>query len=200
AASPGLANVAAGHRPRALALTPDGSALLCANMTGGSLSRIDVGARKETDCLPLPALNLRGVAVAPDGRRAFVTGQRPNAQFTTPRPEATWNNHLLAVRLDSSRATLEADLPLDTPDRGAADPSALAFAGPSGPLCVTLSGTHELALLPNAGFQGSTSNAQRLPVGANPRAAAARPGTGEVWVANHLGNSLSVVTREGRHV
>jgi cytochrome c peroxidase len=74
------------------------------------------------------------------------------------------------------------------------------MSGSSGPLCVALSGTHELAVLSSPNLQGQTPKTQRLPLGCNPRAVARRPGTGEVWAANHLGNSLSVVTPENRTV
>jgi YVTN family beta-propeller protein len=206
-----IGRIPVGRRPRAMAGTPDGCTVLCANMAGGTLSLIDVAARKEVARVPLPAINLRGAAVSPDGRLAFVTGQQAHNDLPTERPEAMWTNLLCVVRLAGAASRLERAIVLDQPERGAADPYGLAIAGAEGPIFVALSGTHELAVVdPRKSEVGSEksevgapgqivtrapgTSAQRLPTGANPRAVVLRPGTDEVWVANHLGNSLTVLS------
>lgn len=190
-----VAGVNPGHRPRSLVLTPDGTTLLCANMSGGSLSLVDVATRKEAACVPLPAVNLRGVAVAADGRTAYVSGQQPNPEFRTARPEETWSNVVCVVRLDGAGGRLDRVLPLDQPGRGAADPSGLAVDPATGRLLVALGGAHEVAVI------GPRAPEQREPwrasVGPDPLAVAARPDSAEVWVASHLGGALSVLRPDG---
>jgi YVTN family beta-propeller protein len=192
-----VTTVSTGRRPGALALAPDGRTVVCATSGGGALWLIDATARRVSACLPLPAVNLRGVAVTADGARALVTGQQPNPDFSTARPEETWKNLLYVVRLAGAESRLEATVELDQPGDGAADPGAVAVAGSGGPVFVTLGGAHSLASLSLPGAADSTPGPQRLAVGAGPRGIALQPGTGEVWVANELGNSLSVLSPAG---
>jgi hypothetical protein len=136
------------------------------------------------------AINLRGVTVSADGARAYVTGQQPHNDMPTERPEAMWSNVLCVVNLKGT-ARLEATIPLDAPDHGAADPYGVSVQGDSA--FVTLGGVHELVTV--ALGEGTPAVARRVMAGANPRAVAMRPG-GELWVANYLGNSLSIWKEE----
>lgn len=191
-----LTNTPASRRPGALALTPDGRTLLCATLSGSGVSLIDVASRKETACLRVPAVNLRGITVAPDGRTAYVTAQSPTPSFTTGKPEETWSNAVWSVRLDGERSRCDQMISLDTPAAGAADPTAVVTDRSGRNLLVTLAGAHELAVV----RRESGQLGPRIPVGLNPRAVAVRPGSGEVWVANHLGNSLSVLSGDSAAV
>jgi YVTN family beta-propeller protein len=181
-----VARIPVGRRPRALAMTPDGTALLCANMAGGDLSLIDVREGKETVRVPLGAINLRGITVSLDGSHAYVTGQQPHNDLPTDRPEAIWSNVLCVVRL-KGKAHLETTVPLDTVDAGAADPYGVVVQGDTA--FVSLGGVHSLISV-NLATESPTV-ARRTTVGANPRAVAIGPG-GALWVANYLGNSLTV--------
>lgn len=180
------ARIPVGRRPRALAITPDKTTLVCANMTGGDLSLIDAGTGKETTRVPVGAINLRGITLSADGSTAYVTGQQPHNDLPTERPEAMWSNVLCVVSL-KGKAHLETTIPLDTPDAGAADPYGVAVQGSYA--SVSLGGVHQVVTV-DLGTEHPTVMRRAL-VGANPRAIAVRPG-GELWVTNYLGNSLSI--------
>lgn len=193
-------NLPYGARPRALALTPDGATLLCANMSGASLSVIDIANRREQVCVPLPCVNLRGVAVSPDGRMAYVTGQQPHNEIPTQRPERMWDNGVCFVLLAGEKSNFQLMLHLDGyVTQGAADPFGVVATTERGPMLLTLSGTHEVAFAPTYWEEvplplDAEHGYRRIPVGANPRALALRPGMRrEVWVANFQGNTLSVL-------
>jgi DNA-binding beta-propeller fold protein YncE/mono/diheme cytochrome c family protein len=190
-----------GHQPRSLLLTPDGSTLLCANRIGGSLSLIDVETHKEKARIPLPVTNLRGLALSPDGTRVYLTGQQPHNDIPTDKPEAIWSNVLCMVHLANGSGTLERILPLDMTGRGSADPCGVVVDANEENVYVTLSGTHEAMRVPvyfpnSPGHKADQKQfpPQRVHVGANPRAIALRPGGAELWIGNHLGNSLSVIS------
>lgn len=200
-----ISDVGSGRRPRALAVTSDGRKVVSANMTGGGLSVIDVAARKERMCVPLPAVNLRGLALSPDGRHAYVTGQSPDPTFSTARTDQMWHNVVCTARIDREWRQGEGSIMLDRPSKGAADPAGIAVDR-KGRLNVAAAGVDELLVLTPPGALGEVDTAGvaeevtasagligRTSVGIDPTAAAARPGTDEVWVANHLDNSISVV-------
>ncbi len=181
-----------GRRPRALAFTPNEKTLLCANLTGGSVSVIDVASLRERSRVTVPAINLRGMALTPDGDEVLVTGQQPHNDVPTDRPEAMWTNVLLVLRLGEGTVSLAHVVTLDTADYGAADPCGVV-ADPNGQSAyVALSGTHEVAVVPLTGKKDG-SDIARVLVGANPRAIALRPDKPELWVGNHLGNSLAIL-------
>jgi DNA-binding beta-propeller fold protein YncE len=179
------ATVAPETRPRALSLTTDGNWLLSAQMTGGTLSLLNLRDPGTDVTVPLPAVNLRGVAVSADGRTAYVSGQRPNNAQPTEHSEAMWSNTLSVVSLAGAQSRYEGEIVLDQPGSSAADPGAV-LTGADGSVYVTLGGAHAVARV--RGRQIT-----RVRVGANPRALARRPGKAEIWVANHLGNSLTVL-------
>lgn len=182
------ASIPVGRRPRALTLTPDGRTLLCANMSGGSLSVISTESLKETAQVELGAVNLRGIALTPDGSRAYVTGQVPHNDKPSSDPEAMWSNVVAVVGLSRTPA-VEKTMALDSSTGGAADPSGIVVTRQAA--FVSLSGSHQVARL--SGGEGAP---QRLAAEANPTGLSTRPG-GEVWCANALGNSISIFSPEG---
>jgi len=186
-----LSNTPAGRRPGAMALTPDGKTLVCATLSGGAISLIDTESLREKHWLRIPAVNLRGIALSRSGDTAYVTAQQPNEARTTGRPEETWSNGVWVVELGGERSRVGRMIPLDTNEDGAADPSGVVMDSDGESLFVSLSGAHGLAQVKLGGRGGSL---HRVPVGVNPRSVTVRPGSGEVWVANHLGSSLSVLS------
>lgn len=192
AAAKVTARIPVGHRPRTLLLTPDRATLFCADMEDGTLSKIDVATTKESERLQLPAINLRGLALSADGTHLYVTAQQPHNELPTTKPEAMWTNVLLTVRCGNGPSTVERVLPLDAPERGAADPCGVALDPKGDSAYIALSGTHEALIAPLQGESGSTP-LHRIPVGANPRPLVLRPHSSQVWIANHLGNSLTIL-------
>ena len=230
-----------GHNPRVLALAPNGKTLVCANSLGGSLSLIDTATSTESRRIPLPAINLRGLAFTPDSSHLWITGQQPHNELSTTRPETLWSNVLCEVSLGGEKETETAQsaiqdpkskiqnhmLVLDLPEFGASDPCGLALDSKGETAYVALSGTHEVAVVPLEGKSDQTerqdtlngdanapksifksdggeidpnmpvfhlgNRVKRIYVGCNPRALALRPHSEEIWVGNHLGNSLTVL-------
>jgi YVTN family beta-propeller protein len=185
-----------GRHPSALTLTADGNRLLCANM-GGTLSVIDTQLQTETARISVPAMNLRGLTVAPNGKTVWLTGQQPHNDQPTERPESLWSNVLLTISLTDGGGTVERVLNLDKPDYGAADPCGVALDARNETAFVTLTGTHEVALVPAESASGmgasSVRPAHRIPVGCCPSAIVLRPNTTEFWIADQLGNALTIV-------
>src|SRR5207253_2460735 len=131
---------------------------------------------------------------------AYVTGQQPHNEIPTQRPERMWDNLVCFVLLAGATSNFQLTLPLDGyVTQGAADPFGVVATGGHGPMVVAFSGTHEVAFAPTYWEEvplplDADHGYRRIPVGANPRCLALRPGAHrEVWVANFLGNSLSVV-------
>ena len=187
-----------GRNPHALALTPDGTALLCTGMKG-SLSLIDTITLHERARITLPAVNLRGIAITPDGTHAIVTGQQPHNEQPTERPEAMWSNVLCVVRIERDAASVERVIQLDEEENGAADPCGIVLDTAGQTAFVTLSGTHEVAIVPLTAAPNGPAPVpliRRLTVGANPRPLVMRPHSTELYAANHLGNSLSLIASE----
>lgn len=192
-----LSRIPVGHHPRSLLLSSDGNTLYCANRVGGSLSIIDVDAGKERARITMPVTNLRGLALSPDGSRLYVTAQQAHNDLTTEKPEAIWSNVLCAVHLDKGTGTVENTTILDLPNRGAADPCGVVIDESGDIAYVTLSGTHEVIRVPlnqKSKPAGNSTPLQRVHTGANPRAIALRPGSSELWIGNHLGSTLSVLS------
>ena len=255
-----LQRIPVGHHPGVLALAPDGKTLVCANSLGGSLSLIDTASCAERRRIPLPAINLRGMAFTADGSHLWITGQQPHNELSTTRPETLWSNVLCEVAFGEekekrrkgeketggdnssliphpSSLNLERMLVLDLPEYGASDPCGIALDSKGETAYVALSGTHEVAAVPLQGVSGQGeeeekrrkgeketgeakapksvfksdggeiepsfpivhvgSSVRRVRVGCNPRALALNPQRQEVWVGNHLGNSLTVLPAVG---
>jgi YVTN family beta-propeller protein len=192
-----MTRIPVGRRPHALLLTPDGATLAAAAMEGGSLSLIDAATSRERARIALPAINLRGLALSPDGSRAYVTGQQPHNDVPTDKPEAMWSNVLCVVRIAGAGGTVERVIPLDRPDRGAADPCGVVLDSKGETAYIALSGTHELLVVPLGAPDSALSAMRRVPTGANPRAVAIARRDGRVWVGNHLGSTLTVFGADG---
>lgn len=203
------ARIPVGRRPRALALSPDGRLLVVANQSGGSLSLVSTASLREERRAPLRGVNVRGVAVTADGEEAYATLMPPFNARLTDNTREIWHNIVQSASLISPTAAGEdqwtdfARLPgsvevVGSPDQEAivldgADRHAwLAVSGRDVVTRITIRDRRRIAIWP-------FSQAE-VRVGATPRALALRPLPGsspgpprELWVANYLGNNLSVV-------
>ena len=191
-----------GKQPRPMALTPDGRTLLVANSRGGDVSFVDTASLAETRRVGLTGVNLRGLSVSADGRRAYVTGQIAANSRATREPLDIWTNTLFTIDLerpvpsaDNLRADVGAEGWLDFSQAPSPDPDGVAAIG--GDLAaVTLGGSDQTVLVRATGPFLRTYDPvilKRTAVGARPRGLAVTPDRKQLWVANELDSSLSVL-------
>jgi YVTN family beta-propeller protein len=181
--------VPTGRRPRALALTPDGRTLAAANMTQGSVSFLDTAARTAIGQGPTPAVNMRGVAIYPDGRRAYCVGQRAQNERPTETAIGIWSNQAFHVR-PGGGPNGDENIWLDYIGQDVADPDSVVFDPQVRRAFITCSGGHSLNVV---NLSGDKSPHVVQGIGACPKGLAFTPNGGEVWVCNLLGNDLAVV-------
>lgn len=191
-----------GKQPRPVVLTPDGRSVLVANSRGGDVSFIDTSSLEETRRVSLTGVNLRGLSVSADGRRAYVTGQIAANSRATREPLDIWTNTLFTIDLerpapsnDSLRANFGAEGWLDFSQAPSPDPDGVVAIG--GDLAaVTLGGSDETLLVRATGPFLRTYDPvilRRATVGARPRGLALTPDRKQLWVANELGSSITVL-------
>ncbi|MFN3649663.1 MAG: beta-propeller fold lactonase family protein [Armatimonadota bacterium] len=199
-----------GRRPRAVAITPDGKTVVVANLAGGSLSVVDVTSEAEPAQVKLKGINVRGVAVTADGKEAYATLMPAFNTKVTTDPKEIWHNVIQAVELRGAASEVGEDQWTDfaripgsvevigSPDQHdivldkAAQHAWVSVAGRDMVTRFTIHDRRRISIWP-------FSQVETL-VGANPRGLALSPDGKEVWVANHLGNSLSIVDAIGSQV
>jgi len=184
-----IGTIPTGRRPRALAITPDGATVVAANMTAGSVSYLDTATLTQRAQGVTPAVNLRGVAVFPDGRQVFAVGQRAQNERPTETAVGIWSNQAFLQVPNGPRNGVQ-NLWLDLMGKDVADPDSVVLAPDRTRAFVTCSGGHSVNVIPIRG-NGDTLTVQH--VGAHPRGLALTPDGKELWIANMLGNDLAVV-------
>src|SRR5207302_1051884 len=153
-----------------------------ANMSAGSVSFLDTATLRQTAQGPTPAVNLRGVAVYPNGRRAFAVGQRAQNERPTERAVGIWSNQAFQIVPNGARNAAE-NLWLDVLGKDVADPNSVVFDRDLTRAFITCSGGHSLNVL---SLRGGDAQAVRG-IGACPTGLAFTPDGKELWVANLLG-------------
>jgi len=183
------ARIPTGRRPRALSLTPDGRTLGVANFTQGSVSFIDTASKTQTAQGPTPAVNLRGIALYPSGRRAYVVGQRALNERPTETSIGIWANQAFHVS-PNGRPNADENIWLDLIGKDVSDPESVVFDPQGQRAFITFSGGHSVNVF---GLRGADNPQAIRGVGAHPKGLAFTPDGQELWVANHLGNDLAVI-------
>lgn len=185
--------------PREMAALPDGSRLVVADAFGGRIAVVDFRRRMVEGVFTLPAHNIRGMAVAPDGRTLLLAHQYLNRLAQATFDDVHWGqlirNHLRELRVaallkaKTDRDVLEGGRLFDLGDVGyaAGDPGAIAFDRRGG-VIVALEGMDEVAFAA-AVDQG----ARRVVVGARPSAVAVGPDGDFAYVADSLDDTISIV-------
>jgi DNA-binding beta-propeller fold protein YncE/cytochrome c peroxidase len=147
------------REPVSAALTRDGRFLLVANhlphgrsdvpYVAATVSVIDIAQRKVVKELHLPngSINLRQICVSPDGKYACLAQTVGRFQVPVTQIARGWVNTSALTLIDLTSLELLNTVLLDEPDRGAANPWAVAWSGDGRWLCVTHAGTHELSVI-----------------------------------------------------
>ena len=183
--------------PRELVASRDGSKLVVADAFGGKLALVDSRRRSLESVRSLPAHNIRGLALAADGKTLLVAHQMLNPLARSTFDDLHWglliSNHLRVLRLDAVLKP-DADLlrgsslfELGDVGKGAADPSGLVVDS-RGHLIVALGGVNEAAIT-----QGPGQPLRRVAVGHRPGAMAVSRDGKVVYIANGLDDTVSVV-------
>jgi len=167
-----LARVEVMREPVSAVLTRDERFLLVANhlpkgradaaYVAATVSVIDVAQRKVIKELRLPngSINLRQIAVSPDGRYAALALTQGRFQLPVTQLARGWVNTSMLTLIDLSAMEVLNTVALDEVMRGAANPWATAWSGDGRRLCVTHAGTHELSVID---FPGLIAKLARLP-------------------------------------
>jgi YVTN family beta-propeller protein len=185
--------------PREMAVLPGGARLVVADAFGGRLGVVDLARRAIESVRSLPAHNIRGLAVSPDGRTLLLTHQYLNRLAQATFDDVHWGqlirNHLRVLRVESllaaksDSAVLDGGRLFDLGDVGyaAGDPGAIAFDR-RGRMLVALEGMDELAI--TAAVDQAPG---RTVVGRRPSALAVSPDGEFAYVADSLDDTISVV-------
>jgi DNA-binding beta-propeller fold protein YncE/cytochrome c len=183
------ATLPTGHRPQALALTEDGTVLVAANLTAGTVSYFDTASLAARGTAKVPSVNLRGVAAFANGRHVFAVGQRAQNERPTETPIGIWSNQAFVQVPGGPRNGVE-NLWLDLMGTDVSDPDSVVLDAREQLAYITCSGGDSVNVVPVDG-EGETRTVAKI--GAHPRGLAFTPDQKELWVANLLGNDLAVL-------
>ena len=112
------------------------------------MTLIDTASRQTTR-IPLPngSTALRGVAISPDGRYAYVTHTLGRFHLPTTQLDRGWMNTNALSIVDLAAGKLLNTVLLDSIDLGAANPWGVACTADGRWLAVAHSGSHELSVI-----------------------------------------------------
>ena len=207
-----------GREPRGLALSPDESTIVVGNSRSRNVSMIDVKGWTVSGTIPIDGENLRQVAFAADGKRAYLANMK-NRGFATTRNniDLGWvlGQRLTRVNLDGTNEF--ATLTLDPQGKAAGDAHGVAISRDGVFLAVSCGGTHEVMLfrtdrkrlpwrfgnsrdLMQVELVDDESRYRRVETGGRPTELAFAPDGKTLFVANYLGDSVQVINAESAAV
>lgn len=159
AAGEQVATIAVVREPVAAALTADGALLYVANhlpagpadgdYAAAVVSVIDTAAMKVVKHIELPdgSTNLRGIALSPDGRYAYLAHTLGRYKFPTTYLERGWVNTNAMTVIDVPGCTYVNTVLLDDPGLGAANPYGVVCTPDGEYIVVSHAGSHELSVI-----------------------------------------------------
>lgn len=116
--------------------------------------------------------SLRGLAVSPDGKQAYVVHILSRYQLPTTQLERGWMNTNALSVIDLTKDELFKTVLLDEVDLGAANPWDVACTADGASICVTHAGTHEVSVINRDGMlQKLAAFAEKKPDSDDPYAA-----------------------------
>lgn len=149
------------REPIAAAVSPDGRTVLVANHlpctrvdgefqgdVSPVLTLIDAQTYQTSGIeLTHGANGLRGLCISPDGRHALVSHLLSNFQQVPFRVDMGWIDVNVVSLIDLRQRKLIRTIGMDEQDLGAANPWGVTFTRDGKMACVSLSGTHEVAMI-----------------------------------------------------
>ena len=147
------------REPADAAITGDGKHLLVANAlpvgradvppVAAEVTIIDTASRIASAHIVLPngSTSLRGLRISSDGRYACVTHSLSRYFLPSTQIERGWIQTNAITLIDVERGSRIATVLLDEVDRGAANPSGVAWSADGATLMVTHAGTHEVSVI-----------------------------------------------------
>jgi len=154
-----IATVAVPREPVAVALTSDGELLLVANhlpagpangdYVASVVSLIDTATLSVVRNIELPdgSTSLRGIAVSPDGRHAYVTHILARYRFPVTYLERGWVNTNAMTIIDVAEQRYVNTVLLDDVGHGAANPTGVTCTPDGEKIVVAHAGTHEVSVI-----------------------------------------------------
>jgi YVTN family beta-propeller protein len=203
-----------GREPRGIALAPDGSRLLVGNARSGDVSVISTADWKVERTMETGGVNLRQVAIDPEGRYGFAAHMK-NRGFATTRGniDLGWvlGQRLTRVPLDGS--DLYGSIAFDVQGKAMADAHGTGISPDGRLLAVGCGGTHEVLffrtdLKPLPWRRGASRDLiasellqipdrfRRVALGGRPTEVAFAPDGKTLYVANYLADAVQVVDAE----
>jgi DNA-binding beta-propeller fold protein YncE/cytochrome c peroxidase len=185
--------------PRNVIYVQGGKRVVAADAFGGRLAVVDPEQGRLEAVCTIPAHNIRGLALSPDGGSLALTHQVLTVTAPTTRDDVHWGmmigNHLRVIRSDKlvSAANDEGALgggrlaSLGASLDGAGDPAGVAY-NRKGDLIVALSGVNEVAITLTPNYPVCRAN-----VGNGPTAVAVSPDGGTAAVADSFDDTISIV-------
>lgn len=221
-----VSRIAAVREPVAAAVTPDGRTLVVANHlplmpTDGSysgdvsplVSLIDLGSGATSAVgLPHGSNSVRGVCVTANGKHALVTHLLGNFEMIPFRVDTGWIDVNVVSIVDLEQQKAIATIGLDYYDLGAANPYDIVCTPDGSRVYVSLSGTHEVAVIDTKDLLGEFARRTMQPMmavwpiyislgeslwrrislpGKGPRGLAAAGS--KLYVAQYFGDAVAVV-------
>lgn len=202
-----------GREPRGLALTPDGKLLLVGNSRSENMSVVNTEAWTVARTLPMEGINLRQVAIGPDGL-GYVANMKNRGFATTDNNiDLGWvlGQRITRVALDGSEPFQT--LTLDPRGKAAGDAHGVALNAAGTILAASAGGTHEVMLFRTDGKRlpwrsngsrdlmppdlvADASRFRRVELGGRPTELAFSPDGKTLYVANDLADAVQIVDAE----
>ncbi|HPD48306.1 MAG TPA: hypothetical protein P5279_16590 [Anaerohalosphaeraceae bacterium] len=152
------------REPVAAALTEDGKTLFVANhlsagaadadYAAAAVSVVDTAQKKVVKNLQLPngSVTLRGIAISPDGKNAYVTHVLARYQLPTTQLERGWMNTNALTIIDVPGQAVVNTVLVDDVDLGGANPHGVVCTADGKWIVLTHAGTHEVSVIDRAGL------------------------------------------------